>query len=160
MVASGDRLDDQVYQAMARFRYALRRFLRFSERVAKEAGVTPRQYQLMLAIRGNAEREALTISEIAEQLQIQHHSAVELVDRAVDRGLVARARGEGDRRERYVSLTPEGRDLVRCLASQHRGELERLRRWVLGIPPIEDPIRSTAGAVPTPPARPWEPPAC
>ncbi len=130
---TAQRLTDADYQAMASFRYALRRFLRFSENVTRQAGMTPRHYQLLLAIRGNPERQSLTISEIAEQLQIEHHSAVELVDRAADRGLVLRLRGVEDRRERYVGLTPTGGELLEELAGMHRDELRRLRRSLLEL---------------------------
>lgn len=112
------------YQALAEFRYQIRRYLRFSERAARDAGVEPQQHQLMLAVKGMPEDTQATISEIAERLQIQHHSAVELVDRLVQRGLVSRKRGSEDRRQVLVNLTAKGEKLLRDLALHHRDELK------------------------------------
>jgi DNA-binding MarR family transcriptional regulator len=111
---------------MARFRYALRRFLRFSEDGAKRVGLTPRQYQALLAIKGFPGRENVTIGELAERLQVVHHSAVGLVDRLAMRGLVTRDQGEGDRRQVHLSLTAHGAELLERLAVIHRDELRRL----------------------------------
>jgi DNA-binding MarR family transcriptional regulator len=87
------------YQALAEFRYLLRRFLRFSEKAAKEAGLEPHQHQLMLAVKGALEAKGPHISYLAERLQIQHHSAVELVDRLASKGLIRRSRrGKTDAR--------------------------------------------------------------
>src|SRR5436309_15773061 len=86
------------YEAMAEYRYAMRRFLRFSEEAAREAGVTPQQYQLMLAIKGYPKREYANITELAERMQLDHHSTVGLVDRTEERGLVSRDQDKVDRR--------------------------------------------------------------
>jgi DNA-binding MarR family transcriptional regulator len=112
------------YQALAEFRYQIRRYLRFSERAARDAGVEPQQHQLMLAVKGMPDDTPATISEIAERLQIQHHSAVELVDRLVQRGLVSRKRGSEDRRQVLVNLSAKGEKLLRDLALHHREELK------------------------------------
>ena len=90
------------YKAMAEFRYQIRRFLRFSEETARAGGLEPQQYQLMLAIKGMAGDVRGRIGEIAERLQIQHHSTVELVDRLARRGLIKRRRSESDRREVFL----------------------------------------------------------
>lgn len=112
------------YQALAEFRYQIRRFVRFSEQAARSAGIEPQQHQLMLAVKGLPETTPATISEIAERLQIQHHSTVELVDRLVTRGLVSRKRGSEDRRQVLVQLTGKGEKLLRDLALHHREELK------------------------------------
>lgn len=112
------------YQALAEFRYQIRRFVRFSERAARAAGVEPQQHQLMLAVKGMPEDEQATISNLAERLQIQHHSTVELVDRLVNRGLVTRKRGSEDRRQVLVQLTAKGEKLLRDLSLHHREELK------------------------------------
>jgi DNA-binding CsgD family transcriptional regulator len=78
------------YELLAAFRYHLRQFLRFSEEAAQTAGLTPRQHQALLAIKGFPKRESVTIGELAEQLQIAHHTAVELVDRLAAQKLVER----------------------------------------------------------------------
>ena len=87
---------------LAAFCYHLRQFLKFSEDAAQAAGLTPRQYQALLAIKGFPGRECLTIGELAEQLQIAHHTAVELVDRLSAQKLVERAYGTEDRRNVFV----------------------------------------------------------
>lgn len=111
------------YRAMAEFRYQIRRFLRFSEQASRAAGLEPQQYQLLLAVRGMPGAEAPRIGDIAERLQIQHHSTVELVDRLVRRGLIRRRRGESDRREVMLELTPRGEKILAELAMNHRAEL-------------------------------------
>jgi len=123
MVRSGD-ITENDYQSLAEFRYQIRRFLRFSERAAREAGVEPQQHQLMLAVKGMPDDISATISELAERLQIQHHSTVELVDRLVTRGFATRKRGTEDRRQVIVQLTPKGEKVLRDLSMHHRGELK------------------------------------
>ncbi|HEY8524906.1 MAG TPA: MarR family winged helix-turn-helix transcriptional regulator [Acidimicrobiales bacterium] len=116
------------YQALARFRHALRVFLRFSEQAAREAGLTPNQHQLLLAVRGWAgPGEAPTIRDLADQLQLEHHSVVELVDRAVAAGLVHRHTDPDDRRRQRLMLTPHGARQLAVLTAAHREELRRFR---------------------------------
>jgi DNA-binding MarR family transcriptional regulator len=114
------------YEALAAFRYSLRQFLHFSEVAAVSAGLTPRQYQALLAIKGFPGRDSATVGELAEQLQIAHHSAVGLVDRLGLQKLVVREPSTQDRRQVYVSLTPHGAEVLDKLASAHREELRRL----------------------------------
>src|SRR4051812_14437662 len=94
----GTMLSDREYRALARFRHALRVFLRFSEEAARAHGVTPAQHQLLLAIRGHDGMTAPTVGDMADALQQQHHSVVELVNRAAEAGLVARTADQQDRR--------------------------------------------------------------
>jgi DNA-binding MarR family transcriptional regulator len=111
------------YQSLAEFRYQIRRFLHFSEQAARGAGLEPRQYQLMLAIKGLPPELRPRIGELADQMQIQHHSAVELVNRLAVGGYVRRERGGEDRREVLISLTPKGEKMLRELALHHKAEL-------------------------------------
>lgn len=111
------------YQSLAEFRHQIRRFLHFSEHVARNAGLEPRQHQLLLAIKGLPPNVRPRIAELAERLQIQHHSAVELVNRLEMGGLVRRERGKEDRREVLLQLTPRGERLLRDLSLYHRTEL-------------------------------------
>lgn len=117
------QINDAEYRALAEFRYRLRRFLRISEEFARSAGLEPQQHQLLLAIRGLPDGREPTIGELAERLQLQHHSAAELIDRAEERGLVQRVRGDADRRQVFVLLTREGSELLRRLSVHHRDEL-------------------------------------
>jgi DNA-binding MarR family transcriptional regulator len=120
-------LSDRDYQALASFRHALRVFLRFSEHAARSAGVTPSQHQLLLAIRGWPGAEAPTIRDLAEQLQLVHHSVVELVDRAEAAELVERHTDPHDRRRQRLALTPHGAETLASLTATHRAELRRFR---------------------------------
>jgi DNA-binding MarR family transcriptional regulator len=85
------RPDQQDYRRLSEFRYLIRRFLEFSEAAAARAGLTPRQHQALLAIKG-AQDSPATIGYLAERLRIRHHSAVELVDRLAEAGLIERWR--------------------------------------------------------------------
>ncbi|MCU1301074.1 MAG: transcriptional regulator, MarR family [Candidatus Sulfotelmatobacter sp.] len=111
------------YQALAEFRYQIRRFLRFSEQVVKRAGLERGQYQLMLAIKGMPTGIRPRISELADRMQIRHHSAVELVNRLEAGGFVHRTRAEDDRREVLLALTPKGEKTIGELALHHHDEL-------------------------------------
>lgn len=113
----------QDYQSLAEFRHQIRRYLRFSEKVVRNAELEPRQYQMLLAIKGLSPEVRPRIAELAERLQIQHHSAVELTDRLEKSGLVRRQRGSKDRREVLVTLTAVGERVIRELVMYHRAEL-------------------------------------
>lgn len=111
------------YRALAEFRYQIRRFLRFSEQAARAAGLEPQQHQLLLAIKGLPRGKSATVGTLAERLQVQHHSAVELVDRLEEKGLVRRLRDRRDRRQVVVRLRPEGARVLRQLSLHHLEEL-------------------------------------
>src|SRR5438105_14969261 len=111
------------YQSLAEVRYQIRRFLHFSEQASRSAGLEPRQYQLMLAIKGLPRGVRPRVAELAERLQIQHHSAVELVNRLETGRYVRRERGSQDRREVHLQLTPKGEKVLRELSLHHRSEL-------------------------------------
>jgi DNA-binding MarR family transcriptional regulator len=117
-------LSAEEYQALGDFRYQIRRFLRLSEEAAAKAGVEPRQYQFLLALRGLIQQKRVTIRDLAERMQLRHHSVVGLIDRLVERKLIERRRGEHDRRQVYIHLTARGDDLLRKLALYHQGELQ------------------------------------
>src|ERR1700758_4733552 len=102
------RLTLSDYQALAEFRFQIRRFLHFSERAVQAAGLERGQYQLMLAIKGMPEGVRPRIRELANRMQIQHHSAVELINRLEAGGFVRRERAQDDRRGVLLGLTPEG----------------------------------------------------
>src|SRR5512136_2658147 len=93
------------YETLAEFRYAVRCFLRFSEDAAQSAGLTLQQHQALLFIIGYPGREQVTIGELAERLQIRHHSTVGLVDRLEEQGLVERTQNHEDKRQVFISLT-------------------------------------------------------
>ena len=119
-----EEVTDAEYQSLSEFRYQIRRFLHFSEQAARAAGLEPQQHQLLLAVRGAANsNEPPSIGTLAERLQIQHHSTVELVDRLVERGLVSRSRAPSDRRQAIVRLTARGEAELEKLAKTHLEEL-------------------------------------
>lgn len=111
------------YKALAEFRYQLRRFLRHMEDRARELGVNPQQYQLVLAVKGLPQGESPTIGRLAERMQLNHNSTVELVDRCQKRGLLRRSRAGSDRRQVTLSVTPQGEELLRRLGSAAREEV-------------------------------------
>jgi DNA-binding MarR family transcriptional regulator len=111
------------YSALADFRYEIRRFLNFSETAARAAGIEPHQHQTLLAIKGLPARQIATVGVLAERLQIQHHSAVELSHRLESKGLILRSRGQADRREVLLRLTLRGEKLLQELTLSHRTEL-------------------------------------
>jgi len=116
---------------LAQFRYELRKFLRFSERSAREAGITPQQHQLLLGVEGFTGRGWATISELAEFLQERHNAVVGLVDRARRRGLVNKRPVARDRRFVRVQLTPEGKSILEKLSRLNREELARFQSRIL-----------------------------
>jgi len=115
------------YRALARFRHALRVFQRFSEDAARAAGLTPAQHQLLLAVKGWAGDEPPTIGEVADVLQLKHHSAVELVQRAAGAGLVETAADPDDGRRQRLEVTDAGEAKLASLSLLHREELRRFR---------------------------------
>jgi DNA-binding MarR family transcriptional regulator len=115
------------FEALAEFRYQLRRFLRFSEEVTRRNAITPLQYQLMLQIKGFPGREWATVSELAERLQAKHHGVVSLVSRCEAAGWVGRQPSQADQRRVEVRLTPEGERCLERLARLHRDELRSVQ---------------------------------
>lgn len=117
------RIHSADYRALAEFRYHIRRFLNVSDQAARGIGLEPHQYQTLLAIRGMPEGEPVTVREVADQMQLRHHSAVELIDRMADHGLVQRVRSTEDRRKVLIKLSARGRKLLEKLAQQRLDEL-------------------------------------
>jgi DNA-binding MarR family transcriptional regulator len=111
------------YQALAELRYQIRNFLHFSEQAARRAGLEPRQHQLMLSLKGLPHGMRPSIGALAQRLRIQHHSAVELVNRLAQGGYVQRGRAGEDRRAVLLSLTRKGEKILRELSIDHRAEL-------------------------------------
>jgi DNA-binding MarR family transcriptional regulator len=116
-------LSDPDYRALLEFRYAIRSFLRFSEESAREAGIEPQQHQLMLAIKAGGSEGEARIGDLAERLQLRHHSTVELIDRLVAKGFAERQRAESDRRQVHVRLTKSGQQILRKLSMRHSEQL-------------------------------------
>jgi DNA-binding MarR family transcriptional regulator len=121
------RVDQEIslsqYQSLAEFRYQLRRFLHFSEQAARSVGLEPQQHQLLLALKGLPEGRTATVSELAERLQIQHHSTVELINRMVEKNFLERSRDEIDQRKVIIHLTSNGEEVLRKLSLLHSTEL-------------------------------------
>jgi DNA-binding MarR family transcriptional regulator len=130
-------LGDEEYRSLAAFRTELRRFLAFSERAARAAGLTPQQHQVLLAVRGHAGPEPASVSDVAEALLVKRHSATELVGRAAEAGLVVRTEDPDDARRTLVVLTPAGEEVLAALSDLHRRELGRLRAVVAGLDALD-----------------------
>jgi len=112
------------YQALAEFRFQIRRFLHFSERAVEKAGLERGQYQLMLSIKGMPDDLRPRIRDVANRMQIQHHSAVELINRLEAGGYVHRERATNDRREVLLQLTAKGEKVLAELALHHHEQLQ------------------------------------
>jgi DNA-binding MarR family transcriptional regulator len=113
------------YEALAELRHLGRKFLRYSKDFLRAtAGLNPEQYEALLAVKAFPS-EKVTISQLSERLQVKHHSAVNIVDRLVERKLLRRQAGEEDRRERYLVLTAKGEQLTTKLARAHYMELSK-----------------------------------
>jgi DNA-binding MarR family transcriptional regulator len=118
-------LTDEELRRLLAFRDGLRRFLRWSEDQAKAVGLTGPQHQLLLAVRGHGSPPS--IGDVADHLLLRHHSAVELIDRAVRGGLVMRVADPDDQRVVRLQLLPAGEEKLAALSSAHYEELSRLR---------------------------------
>ena len=119
------------FEALSDFRYRMRRFLRFSEELLRNEGVTPLQYLLLLHIKGYPGRDWATVGELAERLQAHHHGVVALVSRCENIGLVKRVTSAEDRRRVEIHLTAKGARTVAHLARLHRNELESMKDTML-----------------------------
>jgi len=118
------QLNPDDYNALASFRYALRKFLSFSKRaLAAEADLTPEQYEALLALKVFAREHGLTIGNLSERLQVRHHTAVGLVDKLEELRFVRREQGVADRRQVFVRLTPAGSRVLAKVAAIHRREM-------------------------------------
>ncbi len=140
--AARARFSDQNYRDILAFRDQLRRFLAWSETQSRAAGLTPSQHQLLLAVRGHPGPDPPTIADIAEHLQLRHHSAVGLVDRAESAGLIRRVHDTDDKRMVRLFLEPAGADALETLTALHITELAVLAE------------ASTAFRLPRPPGQP------
>jgi len=117
------RSDD--YDALAAFRYAMRKFLRFSKETLTKAKLTSEQYEALLAIKSCAGPNGLNVGELSERLQVKHHTAVSLIDKLVAQKLVTRKRSTEDRRQVCVTLTSHGTSTLTEMAGIHRREMRR-----------------------------------
>jgi DNA-binding MarR family transcriptional regulator len=131
------RLSKRDFEILADFRYQIRKFVRFSEQVARKHGITPRQYLLLLHIKGYPGRDWATVGELAERLQAKHHGVVALISRCEKQGFVERRRSAEDRRRIEIRLLENGERVLEELARLHRAELLSLQgRFV--VPVIRD----------------------
>jgi len=131
------RLLKAEFEALARFRYQLRRFLRFSEQVTRKMGITPLQYQLMLQVKGFPDREWATVVDLAERLQAKYHGVVALISRCEKAGLVTRSSSRGDLRFVEIRLTSKGDTCLEKLARLHHAERLSLQ-GALSVPAAKD----------------------
>jgi DNA-binding MarR family transcriptional regulator len=138
-----DELSQEDFASLLAFRTGLRRYLRWSETRVREAGLTPAQHQLLLAVKGHGPRAAPTVGELAGYLLLRHHSTVELIDRAERAGLVRRGRDTEDNRVIRVSLTAAADRILSELTRLHLAELQSLApildRLSAELKHLEDP---------------------
>lgn len=120
------------YRALAELRYQIRKFVAFSERAARAAGIEPQQHQLLLAIKGLPEGREPTITALAERLCVEHQTCVALVDKVVQHGFARRNASDRDRRQVLVSLTPDGEELLAGLSLMHREQFRTVGPTLVG----------------------------
>ncbi len=140
--ASSKPLTDAQYIALAEFRYQLRKYLRHMEEQARANGTRPQQYQLLLAITGLPKPQRPTITALAERMQMNHNSMVELVNRCEKRGLLRRTRSGDDRRHVTLGVTAKGVKVLQEQANASRQDLltigpvlvEALQKLIPGRP--------------------------
>src|SRR3954462_10997746 len=125
-IEAREPLSKDDFEALARFRFGIRRYLRFSEETVRSHGVTPQQYQLLLALKGFPGRDWAVVRDLADRLQLRHHRVVELGNRAQAQGLVPPTPGPDDARAVRVVLTDRGEHLLARLSALHRDELRRM----------------------------------
>lgn len=123
--ATGFQVSDADYQVLAEFRASLRGFLRASEDIAHNLGLTPQQHQALLAVRGYPGGPP-TVGQLAERLQTRHHSVVGLLTRLEKHAYVRRKASKEDLRRMHVVITPKGLALLDKLTEAHRIELRRI----------------------------------
>jgi len=126
---SGHGVDDAPtrteFQRLAEFRFQLRRFLHFSNVAAEQAGLRPQQYQLLQCVSGMPDELDPTIAHVAARMLLKHNSAVELVDRTIEQGLLRRVQDPTDQRRILLRVTPQGERVLAALASYHLEELNQ-----------------------------------
>jgi DNA-binding MarR family transcriptional regulator len=151
---------DEDYRRLLELRTGLRRFLRWSERQAETAGLTPAQHQLLLAIRGHSDRRGPTIGDVAAHLLLRHHSAVGLVDRAEAAGLLTRSQDRDNLSTVRLRLTREGSRQLKALSEVHLEELSHLAPAMHALwEALEHDSDGGQRRTPHPAARPREPDA-
>lgn len=142
-------LTEAEYVALAEFRFQLRRFMRTMEEEVRAQQVNPQQYQLVLAIKGLPKSDVPSISCLAERMQLNHNSMVELVDRCEERGLIRRLRSATDRRQVTLAITSDGENLLKKLGNAARGELKNISHHlvesVLKVTGDQRPARGIMG---------------
>ena len=131
------RITKRQYESLSNFRYELRRYLRYSEEITRQNGVTPLQYQLLLHVKGFPGRDYATVTELAERLQAHHHGVVALVTRCEQAGLVERRVSDEDRRVVLIYLSSKGERTLERLAELHRRELLQVQRKFL-VPELDE----------------------
>lgn len=135
-----EKITENEYRALGELRYRIRRFLQEGDETAKQSGLEPQQYLLLLALRGLPAGQEATISTLAERLSLRHHSTVELVDRMEAHGYVRRLRGREDRRQVLVTLLPRGEKLLEKVVEQRIIELRNNgRNLVAAIAALLEP---------------------
>jgi DNA-binding MarR family transcriptional regulator len=133
------------FRKLAEFRFQLRKFLHFSHAAAEQCGVRPQQYQMLQCISGMPAELDPTIANVAARMLLKHNSAVELVDRTIEQGLLRRCPDPTDHRRILLRVTTQGERILASLAEYHMQELEqagpeliRALRRVLSMKPAAD----------------------
>ena len=117
---------EPLLDTLAEFRFQIRHFLHFSEQAAARAGLRAQQYQLLQVVAAAPQHRLPAIADVAERLMLRHNSAVELVDRTQQQGLLLRVADKEDHRRTRLKLSTRGKRLLTRLVNEH---LEELQQW-------------------------------
>lgn len=121
------------YEALASFRYAVRRYLAFAEAGARSVGLTSQQHQALLAIKVHSHTRPMSIGDLASELLLKHHSAVELVGRLEKAGFTQKTVDVEDRRRALISLTTKGEGVLAALSTNNLRELRLIAPAFSGL---------------------------
>ena len=128
-----DALSPADYEALANLRYTLRKFLDFSTSAAQAENLPSQQHQALLAIKGHAGGEAMSVGMLASRLLIAPHTATELVGRLSAAGLVARHSDPDDRRRQTLALTDKAEAVLLRLSAVHLKEIRDMAPELITI---------------------------
>ncbi len=120
------------YESLGELTQQLRRFLQFRRQVAQDNGLSPREYLIMLEIKGLSRERRPNIAAVADRLQVAHSNAVELLQGLLERGLVKKRRVTTDRRQVQLSLTPTGEKRLRSVVAQSLADVRAEGPALLG----------------------------
>ena len=99
-----------------------------------EHGLSPVEFEVMIRL-ARSPMGLLRMTDLSGQTSLTTSGVTRVVDRLVDRGLVARQACSTDRRTTYAVISDAGRDR---LAAALPGHLDLIETWLVG--PLRGPV--------------------